>query len=392
MAFRTRSRAAGFFATALAVASAASSLTASCARAGVSADEVRIGVFEPLSGAFASGGVLEADGIRFAHEARPTLTVAGHIYRVVLVVADNKSDKVKAAGIAQRLVAGGVSAVLGSWDSSLSMAAGPVVRDAGIPALGLSCTNPLVTMGNAYYFRICFVDTFQGQALAGYAFSQRGARKAAVLVDLSSDYSVGLARLFSEAFVALAGDPGAIVSRLNYESGATDFSQQLSSIKALDPDVVFAPGNYTESARLIRQARAMGIAAPFLGGDSWETPGFLDAGGAALEGASFASAFAAEAPGGPRGEAFVASYVARHGVEPAAVTALGYDGYMLLLDAMERAGSVEPMAIRDALAATVDFEGVTGTISLGGDGDAFRPAVIKTVRDGGFRFLMSVQP
>jgi branched-chain amino acid transport system substrate-binding protein len=354
---------------------------------------VKIGVFEPMTGANAAGGAMEVEGIRLANELYPTVKVGGAEMKIELVLADNKSDKVEAANAAQRLVdKDKVNAVLGSWGSSLSMSAGPIVKDKKIPAVALSATNPLVTKGNEYYFRVCFIDPFQGTVMANYAFKEVKAKKAVIVREVSNDYSVGLAKFFVDAFKKLTGDDGAILAELNYNTNDQDFTAQLTTLKALAPDVIFAPGNYTESALIIKQARELGITAPFLGGDTWETPEFMDVGKQAVEGAVFSTFFATEVPITPTSTVFLDAYRKKYSKEPAAVTALGFDGYLVVRAAIEKAGSLDGSKIRDALAATQAFPGAAGLITFDQNRDATKSAVIKVVRGGKFTYLTTVQP
>lgn len=369
---------------------------AACGGGGAKAAQsnvVKIGVFEPMTGANAAGGAMEVEGIKLANELNPTVTIGGKEYKVELVVADNKSDKVEAANAAQRLVdKDKVNVVLGSWGSSLSMAAGPIVKDAKIPAIGLSCTNPLVTKGNDYYFRVCFIDPFQGTVMANYAFSETKAKTAVIIREVSNDYSVGLAKFFADSFRKLTGNDKAILAELNYNTGDQDFSAQLTEAKSLNPDVIFAPGNYTESALVVKQARELGIKTPFLGGDTWETPEFIDVGRAGVEGTVFSTFFATEVPITETSKVFLDEYRKKYNKEPAAVTALGFDGYLVALDALARAGSTDGAKLRDAIAATKNFPGAAGIITLDENGDATKSAVIKTVKDGKFTYLTTVQP
>lgn len=379
---------------AAAAAAACALLSAGCAKsAGTAGDVIKIGVFEPMTGANAAGGAMEVEGIKLANEMYPTVTVGGKEYKVELVIADNKSDKVEAATAAQRLVdKDKVSVVLGSWGSSLSMAAGPIVQDAKIPAIGLSCTNPLVTLDNPYYFRVCFIDPFQGVVMANYAFNVAGAKTAVIVQEVSNDYSVGLAKFFTDSFKKLTGNDGAVLSVLNYNTGDQDFTAQLTTIKSLNPDIIFAPGNYTESALVMKQARELGITVPFLGGDTWETPEFIDVGKNLVEGATFSTFFAAEGATEGISKVFVDAYKAKYNKEPAAVTALGFDGYLVALDAIKRANTLDTVKIRDAIAATAGFEGAAGTVTLDANGDATKSAFIKTVKDGKFSYLTLVKP
>lgn len=352
-------------------------------------DVIKIGVFEPITGANAAGGQLEVEGVKLANKLYPE--VLGK--KVELVIADNKSDKVEAANAAARLVEQEkVTAIIGSWGSSLSMAAGDIVRNAKIPAVGASCTNPLVTKGNDFYFRVCFIDPFQGTVMANYAFKKLNAKKAAIIQEVSNDYAVGLAKFFTDAFKKLTGDENCIVAVANYNTGDQDFSAQLTTIKEKNPDVIFAPGNFTESALIIKQARQLGIKTPFIGGDTWETPEFITIGGSAVEGAVFSTFFTSEKPITKESEKFLTEYRKEYNKEPAAVTALGYDAYILILDAIKRANSTDPEKIRDAIAQTKGFEGAAGIITLDENGDAVKNAVIKVVKDGKFTYLDTIEP
>jgi len=354
---------------------------------------VKFGVFEPLTGANAGGGALEVEGVKLANELYPTVKVGDKEYKIELVISDNKSDKVEAANAAQRLVdKDKINVMLGSWGSSLSMAAGPIVKQAKTPAIGLSCTNPLVTKGNEFYFRVCFLDPFQGTVMANYAFKEAKAKKAVIIREVSNDYSVGLAKFFSDAFKQLTADEGAILAELNYNTGDTDFAAQLTEIKKFKPDVIFAPGNFTESALIVKQARELGIKTPFLGGDTWETPEFLDVGKEAVEGVVFSTFFATEVPLTENSKVFLDAYRKKYNKEPAAVTALGFDGYLVAKAAIEKAQSVDKVKIRDAIAQTKDFPGATGIITLDAEGDAVKSAVIKTVKGGAFTYLTTVNP
>lgn len=355
------------------------------------ATSVKVGVFEPFTGTSAAGGALEKEGIELAHELYPTVLNMP----VDVVYVDNKSDKVEAANAARNLVdQQKVNVVLGSWGSSYSIAAGPIFKEAQIPAIGTSCTNPLVTLGNDYYFRVCFIDTFQGVVMANYAFKDAGAKKVAIIQEVSNDYSVALAQIFADKFKVLTGDPNAIVSTNSYQTGDQDFSAQLTGIKNSKADVIFAPGNFTESALIMKQARELGIKLPFLGGDTWETPVVIDIAGAAAEGAVFSTFFDAAAPLTPTTKIFLDAYKAKYGAdkEPAAVTALAFDAYLLALDAITRAGGTGGPAIREALAATTSFQGAAGVVKLDANGDAVKPAVIKEIKGGKFVYKSIVQP
>lgn len=354
-----------------------------------SSDVIKIGVFEPMTGANAAGGEMTVEGIELAHEK------IGEVLgkKVELVILDNKSEKVDAANAASKLIdKDKVVAIIGSYGSSLSMAAGDIVKTGKVPAVGCSPTNPLVTLDNDYYFRVCFIDPFQGTVMANYAFNELRAKKAAIIQDVQQDYSIGLSKYFVDAFVKLTGDANSIVATTSYNTGDQDFSAQLTNVKGLNPDVIFAPGNYGESALLIKQARDLGIDIPILGGDTWESPEFLSIGGSAVEGVVYSTHFTAESPVTPASDEFLKEYKAKFNKEANAFAALGYDAYMVIIDAIEKAGVADPIAIRDKIAATTDFVGATGIITLDENGDAVKSAVINQVKDGQFIYLTTVEP
>ncbi|NLB74637.1 MAG: ABC transporter substrate-binding protein [Firmicutes bacterium] len=351
--------------------------------------EVRIGVYEPMTGAMAAGGQMTWEGIELAQKQRPN--VLGLPVRLILV--DNRSDKVEAATAVTRLVQKDkVHAIIGSYGSALSMSGGPVAQQAKVPVMGCSPTNPLVTIGNDYYFRACFIDPFQGRVMAQFAFEKLGAKTAAIIQDVAQDYSVGLANFFREAFIELTGDPKAIVGFTSYQTGDRDFTAQLTYVANAKPDVVFAPGYYADAAVLVTQARSLGLAMPFLGGDTFEAPEFIEIGGKDVEGVYFSTHYSADAPITPASEEFVALYKAEFNKAPNTFAALGYDCYMLVLDAIERAGVVDPVAIRDAMAKTKDFMGATGIITLDANGDATKSAVVLQVQNGEFKLVDVVHP
>ena len=351
---------------------------------------IKIGVFEPVTGANAGGAKWEIEGIKLANKLYPE--VLGK--KVELVIVDNKSDKVEAANAASRLVdKENVNAVIGSYGSSLSIAGGEIFKNAKIPAVGASCTNPMVTLDNEYYSRVCFIDPFQGTVMANYAFGKLNAKKVAIVQEVSNDYAVGLAKFFTDSFKKLTGDDKSIVAVANYNTGDTDFSAQLTNIKALNPDVIFAPGNFTESAALIKQARELGITAPIIGGDTWETQEFIDIGGKAVEGAIFSTFFDAAKPATSETEKFIAEFKkAFPDKEPAGVSALGYDAYLLIIDAIKRANSADPEKIKEAINQTKDFMGASGIVTLDENRNAIKSAVIKQVKNGKFEYLDTVNP
>ncbi|HWL50934.1 MAG TPA: ABC transporter substrate-binding protein, partial [Chthoniobacteraceae bacterium] len=248
-------------------------------------------------------------------------------------------------------------------------------------------TNPKVTEVGDYIFRVCFIDPFQGTVMAKFALS-KGFKKVAVLTDEKQDYSKGLSEAFIKHFKA---NGGTIVKEQSYSSGDKDFRAQLTSIKASNPDAIFLPGYYSEVPLIARQARQFGIKAAFLGGDGWVGSSLLTVGAKALEGSYFSSHFSVENPD-PELQRFVKLYTEKYGSQPDDQAALGFDGLKMLVDAIKRAGSTEPAAIRDALAATKDFPGVTGKITIDEHRNAQKAAIIQTIADGKYKFVEAVEP
>ena len=350
---------------------------------------IKVGVFEPQTGENGGGGLQEVYGIRYANEERPTVTVGGTEYTIQLVEADNKSDKTEAVTAAQKLVSEGVVGVLGSYGSGVSIAAGEIFKEAQIPAIGCSCTNPQVTEGNDYYFRVCFLDPFQGTVMANFA-KEEGAQKAAVITQLGDDYSSGLGAFFKNSFTSF----GEVVAEEQFQTNQTDFKASLTNIKNANPDVIFAPSSIATAPLIIKQARELGITCPIMAGDTWENATIIENVGEYTQDI-YLSTFFDEDGVDEAGAAFIAGfkeYLTANGQSDIipAVSALGYDAYNTLIDAIEAADSVETAAIRDAM-TTIQTTGVTGAISFDENGDANKDmAFIKTVEDGGFQFLKAV--
>lgn len=351
-------------------------------------DVIKIGVFEPLTGTNAAGGQMTVEGIELAKEMYPE--VLGK--KVELVIVDNKSEKQEAANAVERLITHDkVNLIIGSYGSSLSMAGGPIAKREGIPVIGCSPTNPAVTLDNDYYFRVCFIDPFQGTVMSNYATATLGAKTAAIIQDVQQDYSVGLSKYFETAFKATNGD-ASIVAKLNYNTGDKDFSAQLTEVKSKNPDVIFAPGNFLECGILVAKAREMGINVPMLGGDTWEAEEFLTQ-VKDYKDIYFSTHFTAEEPVTEVSTEFLEAFAKKYpDKEVNAFAALGFDTYILALDAIQKANSAEPQAIRDALAKTSGFKGATGIITLDENGDATKTAVIKKVEGGKFVYEAKVDP
>ena len=374
----------------MAVTMAACLVAGSLAGCGKKTEEkvIKIGVFEPTTGENGGGGFQEVLGIRYAREMHPTVTINGEEYQVELVEVDNKSDKTEAVNAAQKLVSAKVSVVLGSYGSGVSIAAGQIFADAKIPAIGCSCTNPQVTEGNDYYFRVCFIDPFQGTVMANYAF-QNGAKSAAVITQLGDDYSSGLGSFFKDAFAKLGGE---IVSEEQFQTNQTDFKAILTNIKAANPDIIFAPSSITTAPLIIKQARELGITATIAAGDTWENSTIIENAGKDAEGVVLSTFFDEAEPANDEAAAFIKGfkeYLVKNKQEDIipAVSALGYDSYLAAIKAIETANSTDTTAIRDALKG-VQIDGVTGSITFNETGDANKDiAFIKTIKDGRFQFL-----
>lgn len=363
------------------------------------ADVIKIGVFEALTGENGGGGVQEAQAADYANEMRPTVTVDGVEYTVELDIVDNKSDKTEAVTAAQKLVSDGVSVVLGTYGSGCAIAAGPTFAEAKIPAIGASCTNPQVTTGCEYYFRVCFLDPFQGSVMAQYAWDE-GYTKVAVIDQLGDDYSTGLANFFVKKFTELGGE---IVTDQQFQTNQSDFKAILTEVKASGAEAIFAPSSITTAPLLIKQARELGIEAPIMAGDTWYNTTIIDNAGAEYTEGVVCSTFFDEADTSSQTTVdFVTGYKAwlnedakrieKNGGNDDIVgnCALMYDAYNVACDAIEAAGSLDGEAIKDALAA-LEAEGVTGKITFDANGDAEKDtAYIDIVKDGKFEFLKTV--
>lgn len=372
-----------FFALALAFAMTLS--LASCGGGAGSDDAsgdkvIKIGVFEPTTGENGGGGQLEVNGIKYANQVKPTVNIGGEEYKVELVISDNKSDKSEAANAASYLVNAGVSIVLGSYGSAVSIAAGSVFKEAEIPAIGCSCTNPQVTLGNDFYFRACFLDSFQAKVLAYYAI-QQGYTKAAVMTQVGDDYSIGLGEFFKSYF---EGYSGQIVSDQSFPANNADYSALLQNIKASGAQCVFAPSSITAGPVILQQAQALDLDVVFMGPDTWDNADMVNTaeGGAAgcAEGYICSTFFDDSSEDVAD---FVNGYKAAFNTDTVnVVTALGYDTYMVALEAIEAAGSTKGVDVRDAL-VNVNTTGVTGPIAFDANGDVSKDsAVLKTVQNG----------
>lgn len=362
---------------------------------------ITIGVFEPTSGQNGAGGKKEILGIQYAHSLHPTVTIGGEEYKIQLTYADNQSDPSKAPTAAQQLVSKGVTAVLGTYGSSCAIAGGPYFEQAKIPAIGTSCTNPQVTQGNDYYFRVCFIDPFQSVADAQFAKKQ-GITKAAVITEAGDDYSAGLGAYFVKAFKELGGE----VVEVSYQTSETDFSGTMASLAAQGIEAIFAPTAIETAPFIIKQAREAGINGCILASDTWDDISIVQRvveADASIDGVYFSTFFIEGDDTNPAANAFAEGFKAwlkedsarltdnSNSEEISAVTACGYDAYMAIYYALEKAQSTDGATLRDALAA-LDVPGlVTGDLKFDENGDAVKSyAIIKTATTDGFVFADSV--
>ena len=344
---------------------------------------VKIGVFEPASGDNGAGGKQEILGMQYANKVQPTVTIGDTEYKVELVYADNASSNDKAPSAASELVNQGVSVVLGSYGSGVSIAGSPLFAEAGIPAIGVSCTNPQVTAGNTHYFRICFLDPFQGTVLANYAYKTMGITNAYTLGELGNDYDQGLIKYFTEAFTALGG----IVMGDSFPTGTADFTPYITNAQMYGAGVVFAPCSISYATLIIDQAAGQNAELALLAGDTWDSNMVLKAAtGTNLN--ICISTFYQEGGNPEFDEGFKAwlnsdaEAMTNNGGNDiiAAVSAMGYDAYFVALEALKAAGSTDAKAVNEALWTTT-YEGVSGAIAFEPvNGDAVRDtAYIKTI-------------
>jgi branched-chain amino acid transport system substrate-binding protein len=357
----------------------ASLLTAFACQPGGGGDKIKIGVFMSLTGTTANFGISSTNGIKMAAEE---VNAAGGINgkQVELDIQDDRSDASEAATIVTKFVTqDGVQAILGEVASSRSIAAAPIAQNAKIPMLTPSSTNPEVTKKGDYIFRSCFIDPVQGAAIAQFAARTLNAKKAAIMVDRKNDYSTGLEKFISATFTKLGGQ---MVVTQSYQEGDQDFNAQLTSIKGSSPDVIFVPGYYNDVGLIAKQARDKGINVPLVGGDGWDAVQLYKIGGTALNGSFFSNHYSPYDTD-PMVQKFVADYKAKYGAIPDALAATAYDAAKIMFDAIKRANSLDGKAIRDALAATKEFPGVTGKVTFNQNRDAVKPIVMIEIKDGG---------
>lgn len=361
----------------------------------MSSNDIKIGVLNEMTGGNATMGTSSANGAKMAiKEANAKGGVLGK--KIEAVVADNKSEPSEAANAMTKLATQDkVVAITGMFASSNAIAASSVAESAKVPFLAVGATNPKVTVDEKtnkvkdYTFRVCFIDPFQGTVGANFVLNTLKVKKAAILVDSSSDYSKGLSAFFKDAFTK---GGGAILAEEAYLQKDQDFKTILTKVKALNPEVLYVPGYYEEVGKIVKQARELGINVPIIGGDGWDSPKLVEiATPGPLNNTFFTNHYSVDDTSAAS-KAFVEAYKKEYGQAPDAMSVLGYDAANVLIDAIKRANSTDPAKIREALAATKDFPTVTGSTTLNASHDAVKNAVIIEMKDGKQVYKATVKP
>ncbi len=370
------------------------------------ANEIKIGEYGSLTGSTATFGISSKNGIElFIDKVNAQGGVGGQ--KLHVLVEDDQSKPEEAATAVNKLIAqDAVIAVLGEVASSRSMAAAPICQAASVPMITPSSTNPKVTELGDYIFRVCYIDPFQGEVIAKFARNSLKLTRAAVLRDQKNDYSVGLANYFEDAFKRMGGT---IVSDESYSEGDQDFRAQLTVIRTKNPQFIMVPGYYTEVGLIARQARELGIKVPMLGGDGWVSDRLLDIAQDALDGSYLVNHYWVDDPN-PKVQEFVTEYRKRYNATPDGLAALAYDAAGVLTNAMERLRNEDAKAfdalsgppnaeqktarakLRDLIAATKDYPGVTGRISLDEHRNAVKSAFFLGIQNRAYKFVATVEP
>ncbi len=356
-----------------------------------SADQsiIKIGYFGDLSGPTFNFGKSALNGVLMAADE---INRGGGINgrKIDVVIEDDYGSPERAALRITKLIGEDkVIAVIAGGVSGNSLAAAPRAQAGHIPLISTSATDPAVTRTGDYIFRVCFIDAFQGEVMARFATSRLKATKAAIMVDFNNPYSRGLSDFFETSFTNRGGQ---IVSKQSYAQGDPDFRGQLSSIRNTEPDVIYVPGYYGDVGLIARQARQLGLTQPLLGGDGWDAPELWDLGKDALNGSYISTHYSPDDPS-PEIHAFVTNYKLLYGnLAPDAHAALGYDAMRFLGDAIQRSGTASGEKLREALAGTKDFAGVTGVISMDADRNAVKPGVVLKLEDGKYIYQETIKP
>ncbi len=363
---------------------------AGCKKGGASGkNTIPIGFFGAMTGQQATFGTSNQEGVNLAVEQ---INAAGGVLgkKIAIISADDQSNPTQAATVVEKLInRDGVVALIGEVASSNSLAAAPIAQQSKIPMLSPASTNVGVTQVGDYIFRACFIDPFQGSVMAQFAMKDLNKKKFAVLYDVNSDYSKGLRDAFEKAVKDLGGQ---IVETSAYSQTDSDFKAQLTKIKNAIPDAIYVPGYYTQVGQIVRQARDLGIQVPLMGGDGWDSEQTFAIAGPGVAGCYFTNHYSPNEKR-PAVQKFVGAYKKKYnGKMPDAMAILGYDAMRLMADAIKRAGSTDPKAIRDALAATKDFPGASGSITMDENRNAQKPIVILKTTATGTEFVKSLEP
>ena len=357
-----------------------------------SSNELKIGVSAPLTGDISALGQSTKNAALLAQEeisAAGGIKIGDKSYPVKFIIEDDENKPESTATVFQKLInQDKVLAIIGSQSSKCSNAGAPIAESAKIPQISPWSTNPNVTKDRSYVFRACFIDPFQGKVVASFAKDKLKAKTAAVLYDVASDYNKGIAEVFRDEFIKAGGQ---IVAFETYMTKDTDFSAQLTKIKGTNPDMLFLPNYFNEVPLQVQQAQKLGLTAKIVGSDGWDNPELLKMGGPAMEGTYFTNHYSPDSDR-PASKDFIAKYQKKYNMMPDAAAALTYDAAYLLFQAIEKAGKVDPAAIRDAIATTKDFSGVTGDITYNGSGDPVKGSVIIKIENGKFVFDSAVNP
>jgi branched-chain amino acid transport system substrate-binding protein len=357
---------------------------------GAEGDTIKVGEFASLNGSEAAFGRSSHNGTQLAVD---DINAAGGVLgkKLQLITEDDQSKDGESATAVKKLISRDkVVAILGEVASIRSLEAAPICQEFKIPQISPSSTNPKVTQVGDYIFRVCFIDPFQGTVMANFATKTLQVKKVAVLTDVGSTYSVGLAEFFKKGLIANGGE---IVAEQKFTKDDKDFKAQLTAVRAQNPEAIFIPGYYGQVTLIALQARELGITVPLFGGDGWEAPELVEGPGAAeaLEGCYYSTHFSPDQDA-PKIKQFVANYQKKFGATPDAMAALGYDSVLALVDAITRAHSADSTKIRDALATLKDLDGVTGKTTLDENRNAQKPAVIIEIKGGKFVYKETVAP
>jgi len=355
---------------------------------GQKSSEILIGEYGTLTGNDATFGISSRNGIEMAMDE---VNKAGGVLgkQIKVLVEDDQGDPKEAATVVTKLISKDqVIAVLGEVASTRSKAAAPIAQQNMIPMITPSSTNPAVTQIGDYVFRVCFIDPFQGLVMAKFATNTLKVKNVAILRDVKNDYSVGLADVFAAEFKKMGGN---IISDQSYSAGDVDFSAQLTAIKATNPQAIFVPGYYTEVGLIARQMKKLGMPATLLGGDGWDSPKLTEIGGEAMDGAYFSNHYSVDDPS-PAIQKFVGDYKARYKQVPDALAALAYDAAHILAQSIQRANTTEGPKLRDAIAQTKDYAGVTGKITIDKDRNSVKPAVVLQVKERKLVYVETITP